>query len=583
MNRRRAATATGAVGEGQAARLPSPRRALARLRAVRNVYGNDAEREKQALLGQLADMQLTRWAEVNALHDDLLFLWAFPGSRATRALARRMLATFAARVRELPRAQRERGDDSGVAGSITRHVYPFPLARWLARTMPGDVEVDWRGFAEPWRLDGFVGLLLRDPERESFDTGEFPTRDWVRLARQVEAPTDLGWMMAAGTTTRALQGPLEAAWDGAEAPLEWRLRGSRWSATRNVLAGTPLVVRSGLRRPHRDIVAAIAQPLSSIERLSRRRAQGVVAVARAALAARCREVNAMTYPNLDEIYWCDLGEGTALAVLGIAPARRLTLETNTGYVLFSNGVPIGYGGVTPLFRQANTGINIFDPYRGSEAAFLWPQMLRAFRTLFACTRFVVNAYQFGARNAEAVKSGAFWFYYRLGFRPAAAPARAVAAREAARMAADRTYRCGAGILKALLAGDLTLELPASHAADHVDEALLPQVGALAARQLARQPDRTRYAAHRRVTQRVAHDLEVRDLARWSAPERRGFAHLAPVVAALHDLSEWTPAERDALVTMMRAKGALQERDFALAAHDAPRFFRDLVAILQNPD
>ena len=135
----------------------------------------------------------------------------------------------------------------------------------------------------------------------------------------------------------------------------------------------------------------------------------------------------------------------------------------------------------------------------------------------------------------------------------------------------------------MFAGDLYLDLPDCDAADHVDEALLPQVGALAARQLARQPDRTRRDAHRRVTQQVAHALEVTDLARWPARERRGFEHLAPVVAALRDLPGWTPADRDAVVTMMRAKGALQERDFAAAARGAPRFFRELVTILRAPD
>ena len=32
-------------------------------------------------------------------------------------------------------------------------------------------------------------------------------------------------------------------------------------------------------------------------------------------------------------------------------------------------------------------------------------------------KFVVKPYQFGKGNPEGLKSGAFWFYYRLGFRP----------------------------------------------------------------------------------------------------------------------------------------------------------------------
>ena len=451
-----------------------------------------------------------------------------------------------------------------------------------AHRLAEDLEIDWRNFDEPSRLDGFVGLLLRDAEREAFDSGEFTTREWIRLARRADARTDLEWLMEAASASPALAPRLADAWDDAEVPLEWKLRDSRWSATHNRLAAVPARYRTHMRRPAADVIADVARPLESIERLSKARAQRVIAVARAALAARCREVNAMTYPNRDEIYWCDLGEGVALAVIGIARDQRLTLETNTGYLLFANGVPIGYGGVTPLFRQANTGINIFDPFRGAEAAYLWTQMLRAFHTLYGSRRFVINAYQFGAGNAEAIQSGAFWFYYRLGFRPAQMRVRTLAAREAKRMASDRRYRSDVRTLKALATGDLYLDLPGFDPDDFFDEALLPQVGACAARQLANVRVWPRVQAARRLADAVATELGIADLDRWPAHERRGFEFLAPVVASLGALGGWSATERDAVAAMMRAKGSPQERDFALAAQRASRFHRELAARLRQP-
>ncbi len=559
----------------------APRTALRQLRQLRNHYGVTAEAGKRALLAQLQGVRIVAWRDLQALHEDLLFICAFPGARATRTLARRLLADTAARLQRLPRLQQARTDDSGMAGSVTRHVFPYPLARWLSGVAPADVEVDWRNLDDPACLDAVVGLRSGDAEREGFESGEFATRDWIRLARPATAPTDLAWLIADGATTGGARWR-ESAWDGAEVPLAWALRDSRWSATHNTVA-TPLVCRTGMRRPSGDAAAQIARPLPGIERLSRPRARRVIAVARAALAARCREVNAMTYPNVDEVWWCDLGEGAALAVIGIAPDHRLTLETNTGYLLFANGVPIGYGGVTPLFRQANTGINIFDPYRGSEAAFLWMQMLRAFCTLYGCERFIINAYQFGAGNAEAIQSGAFWFYYRLGFRPGSATTRALAAREAARMAADRRYRTDTKTLRALATGDLYLDLPGFTPADHFDEALLPQVGALAARQRAGQAVGSHAAALQRVAQSVARDLGIRDLGHWSAAERRGFHLLAPVIAGLSDLGAWPAAERAALATMMRAKGGAQERDFALAATNVSRAFQGIAKAARTGD
>jgi hypothetical protein len=387
--------------------------------------------------------------------------------------------------------------------------------------------------------------------------------------------------MEAAARSPQLSSRLADEWDNAEAPLEWKLGDSRWSATHNTMAGAPVSYRTGLRRPAADVVAEVARPMESIERLSRASARRVVATARAALAARCREVNAMTWPNLDEVYWCDLGEGVTLAVIGIARDQRLTLETNTGYLLFANGVPIGYGGVTPLFRQANTGINIFDPFRGSEAAFLWTQMLRAFHTLYGSRRFVINPYQFGAGNAEAIHSGAFWFYHRLGFRPANATMRTLAAREAARMASDRRYRSDVRTLKALASGDLYLDLPGFDPGDFFDESLLPQVGARAARQLAKVPVWSRNDAQRRLADDVGAALAIGDRSGWPAHERRGFECLAPVVASLGSLRGWSAAERDGLAAMMRAKGSPQERDFARAAQQAPRFHRELAAVLQR--
>ena len=132
------------------------------------------------------------------------------------------------------------------------------------------------------------------------------------------------------------------AWDQAEPTVTWPLADSRLAVTHNALRFVRRVERHAMRRPGDDVATRIGTPLQSIERLRRARASQVVACARAALAARCREVNAMTYPNLDEVWWCDLGDGVALAVIGIAREQRLALETNTGYLLVANGVPIGY-------------------------------------------------------------------------------------------------------------------------------------------------------------------------------------------------------------------------------------------------
>lgn len=525
---------------------------LAKLRGLRNVFTPQAERNQRTLLREVEGLRLRKWAQLSQLHEDLLFVTAFPASLATRKSARALLRKIFRRMQDLPRAERARADDSGIAGSITRHVYPFPLARVLATTENADV--DWGNVEDEAALDDVVRPLLAPAAREAFDSGEYGTREFVRLARPPDT-TDLRWLTS---DVRVAD-----AWDAAESTVAWRLANSPRSVTHNVLRNAPVAARTAMRRPDANVVAAIEAPLPGVDLLTRGDARRVATCARAALAARCREVNAITHPNIDEVWWCDLGCGVALAVIGIARAHRLTLETNTGYLLLANGVPVGYGGVTPLFRQANTGINIFDPFRGGEAAYLWTQMLRAFHTLYGSTRFVINAYQFGAGNAEAIESGAFWFYYRLGFRPADEAVATRASREAARIANDRRYRSDPRTLRSLASCDLHLDLKGYDARDFFDESFIAKAGARAARQLAQSP-------------RAGRELRPAGFERWSAGERRGFDALAPIFAGLRvDDDE----DRSALVSMMRAKSLPQERTFALRSLRARGAFRALASAI----
>jgi hypothetical protein len=542
---------------------------LARLRSLRNRYDATALREQRALLRALDRLLLRRWREVEALHEDLLFLCAFAGSAAIAREARARLASIGSRLGALPKRERVLGDDTGIAGSVTRHVYPFPIARWLAKTE--NLAIDWRGVGDETALDNVVRANLVPAAAEAFDDGEYGTREFVGLARPAWARSDVQWLTN--------ESRVADAWDQAEPTVTWPLADSRFAVTHNALRFVPRVERHAMRRPGDDVAIRIGTPLEGIERLPRARASQVVACARAALAARCRAVNAMTYPNLDEVWWCDLGDGVALAVIGIAREQRLALETNTGYLLVANGVPIGYGGVTPLFRQANTGINVFDPFRGSEAAFLWIEMLRAFHTLYASRRFVINAYQFGEGNTEAIQSGAFWFYYRLGFRPASLATRKLAAREAQRIAGDRKYRSDARTLRALASGDLHLDLSGFDQADYFDEALLAKAGARAAQRVARESAVSRTRAQRNVAVALAGDLGVDDFENWPPAERMGFTQLAPIFADLPNLRDWPGPDRDALASLLRAKALPQERTFALRATHAERACRSLAGNL----
>jgi hypothetical protein len=546
------------------------------LRGIRATFGATAEVGKERLLAVLAVQELRTPALLSAYHEDLLFLVAFPGSASVRARAIGQLDDIARRVASLGAAGQAAFANTGIAGSVSRYAIAHPIAELVCGDDPAAIEIDWSNVEDPARLDELIALVLYDAELESFGVG-MPTRRWLALAQRRDAASTLQWLLKAGDALPATERRRFATtWDQAEVPVRWRLNGSARSVTLNRIDVRAPVLRTAFRRLADPLARHVMAPLDAIERLPQRRAVRVIDVARSALAARCREVHAMNQANPEEVYLADLGEGVQLAVIGVLPAQRLLLEANYGYVLLSNGVPIGYGGVSPLFRQANTGINVFDPFRGSEATFLWAQTLRAFRSLFGVRRFIVNGYQFGAGNAEAIASGAYWFYYRLGFRPTSPEHQRLAEAEATRLQAEGG-RSPAATLRHLARGDLVLDLPDWDSADAFDESSLDHLGTVAARQLSVQPHWSRRDAARALATEVAQACGLQ-LHRRSVPQRAAFERLAPLVIALPRWTSWPRPERVALGAMLLSKGAMQEAPYARNAVANPRFFRELAQL-----
>jgi hypothetical protein len=524
-------------------------------------------RSPEISLDTLRRTALTRtrsWHAVSTRHDLLLRIAAYPPTAAHRDEALHQLDQIATRVRQLPAAARERGNDSGIAGTRAHDPYDLGMARWLSTQYPLDVEIDWSQLSDATILQDLLRPALQPAELDGFDSDHLSLRAWVRAARSADAPSDLRWILHSIEGARRTPALLAASWESAAVPLVWHLRHA--SATTARLEhdaehdAEHVVLRTTMRTLPQNPTRHISRPLANITRLPRAAADRVITVARTTLAARCREVHAISYANHNEVWLAPLGAGAELAIIGVVPEHRLTLEANYGYILFSNGIPVGYGGVSPLFRQANTGINIFSAFRGTEAGFLWAQMLRAFRTLFDVRRFIVNPFQIGGGNAEALRSGAFWFHYRLGFRPATAALRELAATELARMRTQAAYRTPLRTLRRLASADLHLTLPGFDERDAFDESWLPQLSVLVSRQLGRAAG----ASERRVARSTA-----------NAPS------LAPFAALLPDLSRWPHAERRQLRALLNAKDAPVEREFVRAAQEHPRFYRGLISLARQ--
>lgn len=537
------------------------RHKIQQLFRTRNRFDPTSSRQKLELIRQLHDLDITSARDLRMYHDALCYVRAFPDTKRLFQEAHKSLVAFRKRIDNVS-AAREELSDSGIGGTAVHYSHSYEVAKWLARHARGEISIEWAEVGnDTARLDELLGYFLLPVETDYFDSGYVSSEEWVNMVSAAYPGTDFDWLF---TQIRSVRPTVSLAqlYDAVDLPLVWQLGNSRFSKSTNVLPVRSLKTRrQGMRKVGGKTATEIQRPLASMPRLPASEGRQLINVAMAALAVRHRETLHFDYANPDEVYLANVGAGTSIAVFGLRGQFRYPLECTMGFLILSNGVPIGYGGSSVVFRQANTGVNIFSEYRGSEASYLWVQVMRVYHNLFGCNRFIANAYQFGEENDEALRSGAYWFYYRLGFRSVSPEIKALASKEHTKILAGKNYKSSSKILRRLASCDMHLTLPAARASEYFDESLFDTVSLLATRELGAAGGNSRADAIANVIKRVAKELGIRGLENWSQQERYCLGQLAPILAAT-DISSWPAAAKGRARKILRAKGGTLEARYA---------------------
>ncbi len=124
-------------------------------------------------------------------------------------------------------------------------------------------------------------------------------------------------------------------------------------------------------------------------------------------------------------------------------------------------MPIGYVQADIVGRSAALSFNTFETFRGGEAAYTFARWLAVLKAVFGTTSFSIEPYQLGLYNDEALESGAWWFYAKLGFAPRDAATLHRASAEQARLARRKGLRSRRATLQALAATHLFFDLDAA--------------------------------------------------------------------------------------------------------------------------
>ena len=539
-------------------------RTLTALERSKDRYGAGSAEVKLALLRRLERADLRSARAVSRLHEALCFLRAYPDDARLLAQVERMLARFAGRA-DLRRA-REALTDTGIAGTAIRYRFFWSTLRWLVRRWPDRIKIDRSETEIADKLASALPLLLTWAEAAALKELGPPAfaaidrlcargeGDAAFFARRIAA------MPGDGFTREAFHDAIEPTYElepGPDTP----------ARTRAKHAAAPLAYQRGpLRCARPDLREELGRRYRAVRLASAREGGQLIELARSAMVTRSRDLDAFAYGNARDVRLVDDGGGLGFVLIGVMPERRALIAATRGYLILHNGVPIGYGEAFVIGRSATMTFNIFATFRGGEAAYTFARTLAMVRHLFGAESFSLDPYQLGKGNDEALASGAWWFYYKLGFRPLAGRARRPLREELARMRADPAHRSSEATLRTLAESHLLFDFDRSRTPvlSPVAEPGLRIGDGLAARAGG---ERERVLAQ--CSREAMRLTGVRSLRGFSAGERLAWQRWSPVVVfALPGVSRWSPAERRALARVIRAKGGRDEGQFIarFAAH-----------------
>jgi hypothetical protein len=217
-------------------------------------------------------------------------------------------------------------------------------------------------------------------------------------------------------------------------------------------------------------------------------------------------------------------------------------------------VPLAYGGAWIFPGRSKVGINVFPALRGGESAGFFAQLLRLYRQRFGVGRFEAENYQLGHQNPDGLRSGAYWFYYRLGFRPTTRALQRAAEREFRRLGKRRGYQVPMSLLKDLVEHGLELV---------IEDTQAPLLDTAALTMAVQQHVVTRYDGDRRKAMRMAFQrlgsvLPLGDLADWTPDERTALHLWALPLDMVTGLERWSAKDKVSMVGLIRSKGAATE-------------------------
>jgi hypothetical protein len=419
------------------------------------------------------------------------------------------------------------------------------------------VEIDWEKYEKRERLGSTLPRFLPLLNEDSLVEANIPYRKWLRAATG-QKDRALVWLIQ---RFQALDVPEEEKgelYDSLVLPIRWELGNGPASRTRLKQRVRSVYHHRGslLKRSDVELADQFTPRGVELRPLSFSAGEKIVDMTRTVTTVRYRELYGITHGNPGSVVKADVGRGVEIFLWGLPVEYRLPLRSYHAGITLKNGVPINYIEAISLFERTELGFNTFYTFRDGESAWVYAQVLGLLNQLLGVTCISVDPYQVGFNNDEAIESGAFWFYRKLGFRPTIPAIARAAEAEEKKIKTRPGYRSSVRILRRLSRGNVVYEAPGSDSGAW-DRFHIRNLGLAVQRRMAE-----RFAGEAGRIRRASSETVARAIGitpdDWKLSRRRSYENLALVLALIPDLADWEKGEKRNVARIIEAKSGNDE-------------------------
>jgi hypothetical protein len=433
------------------------------------------------------------------------------------------------------------------------------MACWLVQHHAKEISIQWLNYERDTQRGLVWPRIFPLLEEDSLIEANIPFQDWLAAARGRQ--DELPWLVRQFQRLPLSEKEKAALYDSLEIMVSWNLSGS--SASRTLLRKPvrqfyfhrePL-----LQRRQVSLAEELSKPPLPIKALPRKQADEALGLMKETLGARYRELYGISNADPAWVVQSDVGRGVEIYLCGLLPEMRMPLRAYVAGFIVKNGVPINYVESTALFGWTEVGFNAFPAYRDGETAWIYAQIVRLAHQIHGVTAISIHPYQIGDENEEAIESGAFWFYRKMGFRSMNPALEKLAQAEEKKIKANPKYRTSAATLRKLSKANVVYELPEAERGAW-DNFSVRKIGLAVQRRMARDFNGDAQAMRKTATAQLARQLNINPK-RIKTHEQAAFTDFATVLNLVPDFARWSREEKDAVRAIIAAKARATEQHY----------------------